>query len=1637
MDNTLAALRVDVETRGITGSTGASNQLRGLEKDVRGAASTAQSASPKVDRLNRDIQAMGRAAQNARPHIGNDRSGLFGGILGGAAKLGLAIQGIQGFGYAIGGVTNLVRSSIGESKEWSAQMGRLDAVLKSTGGTAGVTKEQVVGLVNSLSGASGLSRVADEVVASGTNMLLTYTNIGKDVFPRATATLLDMAQAMAGADAQVTDLDGTARQLGRALNDPVKGMAALTRMGVTFTEQQKEQVKAMVASGRTMDAQNLILDELAKKYGGSAKNAAMQFDGVMFTLQERFNNVKQTLGDQLVPVLIRFAGILGSPAVMGTIERTAGLLVSGVVSGLDLAEAAYTRVTAAVDRLRAPFQTVTDLFTTSSHAVNNMFIPALQKIWVGDFTGALDLISYGLGSVKNAFTDVGREGESIGSRVRGALVTLRDDIRARVPEIRTGLSNVVEFSVTVGSGWVDSFVVDAKAGFALAEQRIKDEVIPTFTANLTNGLPTAINATIQQQAPGASASNAVDFLAMVGFLFPPARVAAAGLLIGNQIAPDFVPSLFERLGQLFENPEQFGEKVTGLADSIITGIQGVAAGATGAGMALWSWLTSEETLQGFETSARSLVTAVQAWWTTNGPNLKLDPAQVKAGVETGISDLNASIDADAWNISINDSWNFVNDVWLPKLQKDLPQLPEATGTEVKKHWDEIWLNIVAGMVGAKEADTSNISQGFVDLILTAVANLPQTIAASKELIGAGIWSAIVGVAAVPQEVTTKLDIAEFLIKAIAWDKLEEVGAAIFKHIFGDALKTDDSQSRQEAIDSFFYRIWLDVEDAALEWGEKIGSALIGPFRSAFGTLPGMTDELLNQLIPSTIDLPESTKDRLERLGMTVPELVAAGVANNTQQPLRDSFDALGTDALGAARNAFGGGSSSGSWGAVGAPVPGLIGGGVVKNGTSLTGGISTIGNAALAEARARFDPSIYSGVGSNAGAGLVKGLVSAKASVAAAARSLAQSALNSINTTFDSQSPSKETEKQGVWAGMGLAKGFLGSKLLVLNAWGEVAGDLLTFGEAHLVAMVGTWGKILPEGMAAAIRDAKNWSGLLDALDGAVDGVIEDAGPSMKRLGQGLWGILAEEFGYSAEKGWHSTIADSIEAGLDVPARSESAKIKAKAARYAGEMLSDFTSDPALVGHLATAGQNLWGILAEHYSYNMETGVYDLVDKTIDHIALVVERTPIAKLRARIARYAGETLDQFTSDPGLIDQYYAGRGTPADAAAAAKRAADERARTAADMINPLRSLVDAKMPTNEEIDNFFRAYEHWLAEWDKRAASFEQTASKTTNEVTDTLGRISEAVSKVFGPLLQVTEIQAISPGAIEGAFANLWFALDQYNKVMRGGSDGTPFMGQWETDAVHFAESIGVIFGALQTSMQAVRASAEAGVGNVSGIFAEMQAGIALLMSEGLAAFKREWDPAVEGSTAQLFILRWDRTLDTSFTKLHNTSLNDMGIAEGLFIYISRNAWQGWDASVSQSIGHVISMLDAYILKLGQAGGLPGGGTSTPPGGNTSPPPYVPPGGNQQPPPLPPPPPGGVEPFRTGPDAALFGILGGGQPSRANSGIMGGGGYGGGSGGDQYYNVNVTAPVGVRTLLQQIGRKKVSDNRGLEFNEF
>ena len=300
-------------------------------------------------------------------------SSSFSGIASAALKLGAII----GLGMGINDMIS--KASAGEQK-----MAQMDAVLKSTGGAAGMTKDELVKLADAQGKLTTFSKGAN---LESENLLLTFTSIGKDVFPSALKTVNDMSVALG------QDTKSSAMQLGKALNDPVAGVTALQRVGVRLTEQQKEQVKAMVAVGDTAGAQKIILAELATEFGGSAEAAGKTFAGQMQIAKNQVSGLGSTIGSALLPVLTSMINAVNNnmPAIKQVITDVVtivtGKFKEWITIGGQIADELFPKLSGSMGDVKAKSSGFTDA--------------------LGIVTKALEFVRDNIGFVKTALGVLG------------------------------------------------------------------------------------------------------------------------------------------------------------------------------------------------------------------------------------------------------------------------------------------------------------------------------------------------------------------------------------------------------------------------------------------------------------------------------------------------------------------------------------------------------------------------------------------------------------------------------------------------------------------------------------------------------------------------------------------------------------------------------------------------------------------------------------------------------------------------------------------------------------------------------------------------------------------------------------------------------------------------------------------------------------------------------------------------------------------------------------------------------------------------------------------------------------------------------------------------------------------------------
>lgn len=219
------------------------------------------------------------------------------------AKMGKSLQKV-GKNLSIGITAPLAAMAAVSLKNWDAQekaIAQVEAALRSTGGAVGYTSDQLKKMASDLQGTSLFGD--EEILQGATAQLLTFTNIAGEQFARTQQAALDLATRLDG------DLKSASIQLGKALNDPVANLSALSRSGIQFSVDQKAMINSLVKTNQLAKAQTVILDELEKQYGGSAEAASKaglgpfkQLSNILGDLSEDFGAI---IGEALLPFVAK------------------------------------------------------------------------------------------------------------------------------------------------------------------------------------------------------------------------------------------------------------------------------------------------------------------------------------------------------------------------------------------------------------------------------------------------------------------------------------------------------------------------------------------------------------------------------------------------------------------------------------------------------------------------------------------------------------------------------------------------------------------------------------------------------------------------------------------------------------------------------------------------------------------------------------------------------------------------------------------------------------------------------------------------------------------------------------------------------------------------------------------------------------------------------------------------------------------------------------------------------------------------------------------------------------------------------------------------------------------------------------
>ena len=296
-------------------------------------------------------------------------SKAFDGLAGLGRKVGIGILG------AAGGAAALA-VSLGKAGETaSTSNARIENIAGSMFGLGEETENTTKRLIDLANAEARATGVDQNIIKSTQAKLLTFGDLASSAgevegnFDRATKAALDLAAAGFGS------AEGNAVQLGKALNDPIKGLASLSKSGVTFTDEEKERIQTLVESNKVGEAQALVLEAIEKQVGGTARATADSSDQIRVA----FSQLREFLGLKLLPIFERFANFVIEkiiPAIQEFAER-------------------------AIPVLQEQFQKLRDRIEPVIKQIGEFLAPILEKVinFLKDNTGAVKVFFGVLGGV--------------------------------------------------------------------------------------------------------------------------------------------------------------------------------------------------------------------------------------------------------------------------------------------------------------------------------------------------------------------------------------------------------------------------------------------------------------------------------------------------------------------------------------------------------------------------------------------------------------------------------------------------------------------------------------------------------------------------------------------------------------------------------------------------------------------------------------------------------------------------------------------------------------------------------------------------------------------------------------------------------------------------------------------------------------------------------------------------------------------------------------------------------------------------------------------------------------------------------------------------------------------------------------
>lgn len=303
----------------------------------------------------------------------------------GKVQAGLRTAGIAMTAAITAPLVAMAAKAVQAFDQQAKAIAQVEAGLKSTGNQVGYTSKQLQQLASNLQNKTLFGD--EEILKDATAQLLTFTNIAGENFQKTQAIALDLATRLDG------DLKGASIMLGKALNDPVANLSALSRAGIQFSAEQKEVIKSMAETGRMGEAQALILEELEKQYGGSAQAAAKAGMGPFKQLSNSLGDLQEQFGklilEFITPMVPKIRSVMDAFLNLSSSAKRNILLIAGALGAAGPIALAVSALIPVIGALISPVGLVAAAVVALAYLVIDNFaqiekaiVPVINKVIV-------------------------------------------------------------------------------------------------------------------------------------------------------------------------------------------------------------------------------------------------------------------------------------------------------------------------------------------------------------------------------------------------------------------------------------------------------------------------------------------------------------------------------------------------------------------------------------------------------------------------------------------------------------------------------------------------------------------------------------------------------------------------------------------------------------------------------------------------------------------------------------------------------------------------------------------------------------------------------------------------------------------------------------------------------------------------------------------------------------------------------------------------------------------------------------------------------------------------------------------------------------------------------------------------------